>query len=380
MNGPLVIVGAGTAGYGLLRALRHADAHRRIWVLTADDGSAYAKSRLTSALGRATEAGELVVATAEQIAYRYDATILTRQKVLRIDRERKELVTATGRQPYGQLVIATGAAPVAPSALRGSAAAEVLTLGSLGDYAYLRRQLAGRSRVLVLGGSVQGCEVAAALTRVSCDVSLLEPRDRLLGGAMPELFARRVERALYDSGVRVMIEDGLQRLDHGLDDFEATTLAGLRLSAEVVIAALGSRPRVALAQEAGLPVRDGVVVDAGLGTADPEIFAIGECAELDRRTFRLVEDIDAGVQTLTGILTGNRGPRLRWQPRLQRLQVEDCALVLCEPPPLTGEWQESATAQGVESLFHDRHARLRGFALAGKKVQEAARLLAQVAV
>lgn len=379
MNEPLVIIGSGPAGYGLLRALRHAGAQRPVRVVTADGGSAYAKSRLTSALARSREAGELVVATAEQIAYRYEATIQTQQKVLRIDREHKELVTATGRLPYGQLVIATGAEPVVPSALRGSAVAEVLTLGGLGDYAYLRRQLAGRSRVLVLGGGIQGCEIAAALARASCQVSLLEPRNRLLDAVMPGLFARRVERALHDSGVRVMIEDGLQRLDHECDGLDATTLAGRHLSAEVVIAALGSRPRAALAQDAGLAVGLGVVVNEGLGTADPEIFAIGECAELDRRPFRLAEDIDAGVQTLAAILTGNRGVRMRLQPRLQRLQIEGCALALCEPPPLTGEWQESATAQGVESLFHDRHGRLRGFALAGRKVQEAARLLAQVA-
>lgn len=379
MSEPLVIIGAGAAGYGLLRALRHAEPRRRIWVITADDGSAYAKSQLTSALGRSKEAVELVVATADQIAHRYDATILTRQKVQRIDRERKELVTASGTQPYGQLVIATGAEPVPPSALRGTAAAAVLTLGSLGDYAYLRRQLAGRSRVLVLGGDLDGCETAAALVRASCDVTLLEPRNRLLGGTMPGLFAARVERALRDRGVRVMIEDGLQRLDHDPDGLDATTLAGLHLSAEVAVAALGSRPRVAIAQDAGLAVRRGIVVDAGLRTADPDIFAVGECAELDQRGFRLVEDIDAGVQTLAAILAGHRSARVRRQPRLQRLQIEGCALVLCEPPPMSGEWQETATAQGVVSLFHDHHGRLRGFALAGQKVHEAARLLAQVA-
>jgi rubredoxin-NAD+ reductase len=59
---------------------------------------------------------------------------------------------------------------------------------------------------------------------------------------------------------------------------------------------------------------------------------------------------------------------------MQRLQLECCHAVLCEPPPITGEWQESATRKGVRALFHDRRGALRGFALVGEPVSDAARL------
>jgi len=378
MSEPLVIVGTGNSGYALLRAFRRVDRCTRVLLLTADDGPAYAKFELASALARGKEARELVLATAEQMAHRYDATVLTQQRVLSIDRAGREISTPIGTRAYHRLVIATGAEALTPPGLRGTAARKVLRIVRLSDYAYLRTRLAGRRRVVVVGGTVSGCELADALARTGYDVTLLETANQLLGDAVPGLFAGRIEQALRDAGVRLMIEDGLQRLDQGRDVLEATTLAGLSLLPDVVIAALGSRPRTQIARACGLAVAAGIVVDAGLRTVDPDIHAFGECAEFERRTFRLAEDIEAGASVLAAILTG-RQAQMRWQPRLRRLQIGHCPAVLCEPPPVAGEWHERRTARGARSVFNDRQGYLRGFALAGETVQEADRLLGRVA-
>lgn len=377
MGAPLVIVGAGMAGYGLLRALRHVDRRMAVCMVAADDAAAYAKFQLPSALAKRREVGDLVLATAEQMAHRYDASILPRTRALSIDRTRRVLLTSTGDLAYGQLVIATGADPLRPATIRGSGAGSILTVGSLAEYAYLRSELAGRRRVVVLGGSAGGCEFADNLLRGGCEVTLLEPDSRLLGGRLPGLCSERVAGALHNAGVRLRLEDGIQRIEQAGDELEITTLSGARLDAEVVIAVLGNAPRVQIARDAGLDIADGIVVDARLRTSDPDIFALGECAELDGRRFTLSDDIDAGARILVGVLTGGHG-LLRWQVRSLRLQLECCPTVLCEPPPLAGEWHESATARGVRALFHDLGGRLRGFVLVGEAVGDAHQLLSHI--
>ncbi|NMG42600.1 FAD-dependent oxidoreductase [Aromatoleum toluvorans] len=380
MAAPLLIVGTGLAGYALLRAVRQLDRHREICMIDADAAAAYSKSQLPDGLAHGRDAGELVIATAEQMAYRFEATITPRRRALVLDPQRRILRTdnpAQAEQPWSQLVIATGAEAIRPANVRGSGAAAILTVGSLAEYAYLRTQLSGRRRVAVIGGGISGCELAESFKRGGCEVVLLEPGNRLLGRACPALCGQRVAEALAAAGVRVRLEDGVQRIDHGLHDLELTTLGGHALPVDVVVAALGTRPRVQLARAAGLDVATGIVVDHGLRTSVEGIFALGACAELGGRLFALGEDIENGAHVLADVL-GGRATRMRWTPRVQHLNLACCPVALCEPPPVAGEWHESATARGVRALFHDRSGALRGFALVGEPAGEASRLLGRV--
>lgn len=378
MDAPLVIVGTGMAGFGLLRAVRHVDARTPICLIGADDAVAYSKFELPRALSRGQQAGELVVATPEQIAHRFGATIRPRCRVLRIDRQRRMLVTDAGEQPYSRLVLATGADAVRPTPLRGAAAKRLLTVASLAEYAYLRSELAGRRRVAVLGGGMAGCELADNLCRGGFVVTLLEPGSRLLADSFPQLCAERIADALCGAGVRVHCEDGMQRIEPSGDDLELVTLSARHLVVDVAVAALGSHPRTALARDAGLDVGRGIRVDAHLQTSDAAIYALGECAELGGRVLNQPEEIEACAHALAGVLTG-ASSGLRDPPRLRRLQIECCPAAVCLPlPSVSGEWHETARQRGVRALFHDRHGALRGFALVGETTGEAHRLLALV--
>ncbi len=375
---PLVIIGTGLAGYSLLRALRSEDHHPELLLLTADSGAVWARAELPASLSAGKEASELIVATHEQMAHRYAAQILADTRVQRIDRPARTVHTTRGAFAYSRLVLATGAEAARPSGLRGNAVDRVLTLTTLADYRYLRHELAGRHRVAVLGGGAVGCEYADSLTRAGCEVVLFEPGDRLLGGRLPPLSAARLAQALAASGVRILLEDGVQRVDKSMGELELGTLSGRRLQVDVALAAAAREPRTRLAQDAGLAVGRGIRVDASLRTSDPDIFAVGECAELSGRSFVFPEEIEAAGSVLAQVLSG-RSACVQWRPRLYRLKVEACALALCEPPPVAGEWQETATPEGVTALFHDRRGDLRGFALIGEAVvAQARRLLARL--
>ncbi len=367
---PLVIIGTGLAGYSVVRAYRQRDSSGKLLLITADDGAAYSRAQFPFALSASQEARELVLATAEQMAYRFDISVRTRTRVIRVERGERVLVTDRAMVPYSRLVLACGAEPLRPTTLRGSAVDQVLTLSSLDEYRYLRHELAGRRRVTLLGGDVAGCEFADHLVRAGCAVNLFEPGSRLLGERLPTLCASRLARLLGRTGVRITLEDGLARVDQGEDGLLLTTLSGARFATDVVIAVLGSRPRIDLARAAGLAVGRGIQVDAGLCSSDPDIFAVGRCAELGGKLFEAPDDIESGARIVAERLAGAPAA-MRWRPRLHRLQVEACPIVLCEPPPVSGEWQETATPKGVRAFFHDRHGDCRGFALVGDTVDQA---------
>lgn len=374
---PLVIIGTGRAGYGLLRALRRLDQTRDVVLITADDGAAYSKSQLALGMAGRKEAGELILATAAQMAHRFGATILTHTRVISLDRARRVVITERGEWTYSQLVFATGAEARRPATLRGNAIDQLLTVASLADYRYFRHELSGRQSVVMLGGGVAGCEFADNLLRAGCDVSLFEPGNRLLGDRLPALCASRLARRLTAAGVHVVLEDGIQRVDQGVDGLELTTLSGARRTADLVVAVLGSRPRTAVARDAGLETGRGVRVDAELRTSDPDVFALGECAELAGRVFTLSEDMDTASRVVAEVLCGGRA-RMSWRPWLHRLQIDACPTVLCDPPPVSGEWQETATRRGVKAFFHDRHGDLAGFVLVGDMVGQAERYFSRL--
>lgn len=374
----LVIIGSGMAGYGLLRALRRSGVGIAVTLISRDDGAAYLRSDLAPGLAGRRDARDLRLATAAQMAYRLEAEILTLQPVREIDPTLKRVRLDGSEIAYERLVLATGGEPRRPVWLKGSATDQILTISSLAEYSYFNTVIAGRLRVAVLGGNLAGCELAGNLRAAGLQVTLFEPAGQLLQGLLPTLCAHFAERALTTSGVRILCEEGLQRVDQGADALELLTLAGARCATDVVVAALGSTPRTALADAAGLEIARGIRVDERLATSDPSIFALGECAEFEGRTIDLPEDIDQAAKVLASVLAGQPG-RMVWRPTLRRARLAGCPLLICEPPNVAGEWHERATRLGLTAEFHDRAGELRGFALMGSASGDSERLLRRMA-
>ena len=332
---PVLIIGTGASGYGLLRALRRVDPHQPIALVTRDDGAAYARSQLPSGMADGREARDLVIASAEQMAHRLEATVHVQTQALHIDRDRAVVITNRGELAYSRLVLATGTEALRPNGVRGSGADKILTVASLAEYRYFRHQLSGRGRVVLLGGSLTACEYADRLVQAGYKVMLLEPGNRLLGIQLPALCAGRLEQLLVAGGVRVVLESGVQRAEQGAEGLELTLRSGASRSADVVLALGGSRPRVCLARDAALDLRSGSLVDEANRSSDPRIFALGSCAELAGRGRAYVQSVDDGGAALARTLTGDRS-RAAWGQPLRRLELGGVPFVLCAPPPVGG--------------------------------------------
>lgn len=377
MTDGIVIVGSGLAGYTVLREFRRFDTHTPVTVVTGDDGAYYCKASFGPGLAQNRRPADLVVSTAEQTAFRHHARVLPYTRVERIDLEARQVLTNHGPIPWQRLVLATGAEAVRPR-LRGTGAGRELTVASLSDFAYLKAELAGRRRVTVLGGSPWGCELADSLARGGYEVGLLEASPRLLGGALPGLCAERLCLALEGAGVRVQVENGIQRVDREVGGLRIFPFAGEPFLTDLLLATLGTTPRTGLAASAGLEVGRGIVVDGELRGSHPHVYAVGECAEVQGRVLTLPAEVEAAALNLAGVLAG-RAANPKWPPRVLTLNLPSCPLVLWAPPVVAGEWHERADRGGVRALFTDHRGALRGFALLGKAVEEADQLTAAVA-
>lgn len=380
-SSPIIIVGSGTAGYAVLRQLRQAEPQREIVLVTADEGWAYSWDAFSTVLAERRSHQQWALARAEQIAHRYVARVLPRTRVTAVDRANRQLIINADDHGmvYSQLILATGGLPVRPKAVQGTAAAQIMTISSLAEYAYFFSVAAGRARYVIVGGGLEGCQLADGLCKAGMSVLLCEAQRQLLPQRLPGLTADFVLSALTASGVHVRLEDGVQRMEQELDGVAVHTLSGHTVLADGVIAALGSRPNVELARKAGLDVEHGIVIDAQLRTSAADIFALGRCAFWPVDPGWQMEEVEQGAQALAAVVAGHSAS-LRWRPRLRYLQFGSQPLVLCEPPREIGEWQEKATRHGVEAQFVDHHGQLRGFALAGQAASYAEEWLSRVVV
>jgi len=149
---PLIVIGAGLAGWTAVREFRKHDRSTPVIVVTADDGDFYAKPSLSNAFAQGR-------APAARMVESLQVTLLQRTRVQRIDAAAQSVATSQGRFSYGQLVLATGAQPIRVP-LAGDAANEVLSVNHLDDFAQLHARLQRPSRVLIMGAGLIGCEFA----------------------------------------------------------------------------------------------------------------------------------------------------------------------------------------------------------------------------
>jgi NADPH-dependent 2,4-dienoyl-CoA reductase/sulfur reductase-like enzyme len=174
---------------------------------------------------------------------------------------------------YGKLLIATGGTP---RRLPGNPNG-VLYLRGLDDYLALNRA-ARRDRFLVIGGGFIGAEIACALRGQGKEVRMVFPEDAILAALLPEDLSQAVTRYYREKGVQVEVGRLVEEVREAGDHLTVTLDSGEDLVADTVVAGLGIRPAVDLAQAAGLDVDDGIIVDSRGRTSDPDIYAAGDVA------------------------------------------------------------------------------------------------------
>jgi NADPH-dependent 2,4-dienoyl-CoA reductase/sulfur reductase-like enzyme/nitrite reductase/ring-hydroxylating ferredoxin subunit len=270
----VLIVGGGAAGFAAAERLRREAYGGSIVMLSDDDAPPVDRPNLSKDFLAGTAPEEWVPLRSEGFYSKNAIDLRLNVRATGIDLGSREVVLSGGdKLPYDRLLLATGAEPV-PLPIPGADQPHVCTLRSLSDCRAIVERAAGARRAVVMGASFIGLEAAAALRARKIEVDVVapgkRPMERILGPQMGDFV-----RSLHEEhGVVFHLEE----IARSIDGHHVNLRGGGTLEADLVIVGIGVRPRIELAERAGLTMERGVLVNAYLETSVPGIFAAGDIA------------------------------------------------------------------------------------------------------
>ncbi|MBC3948686.1 NAD(P)/FAD-dependent oxidoreductase [Pseudomonas folii] len=369
MNAPVVIVGTGLAGYNLAREFRKLDGETPLLLITADDGRSYSKPMLSTGFGKNKEADGLSMAEPGAMADQLKAEVRTHTRISGIDPGHKRLWIGEEAVYYRDLILAWGAETIRVP-VEGDATDSVFPINDLEDYARFRAAAAGKRRVLILGAGLIGCEFANDLILGGYEVDLVAPCEQVMPTLLPPAAATAVQAGLESLGARFHLGPLMTRLQRTADGLEAHLSDGQVIQCDVVVSAIGLRPRVDLAAAAGLQTGRGIIVDRELKTSHANIYALGDCAEVDGLNLLYVMPLMSCARALAQTLAGTPSA-VKYGPMPITVKTPVCPLVVSPPPRgIEAIWSVEGQGADIRALCHDPAGNLLGYALTGAAVME----------
>lgn len=361
---PIVVIGTGLAGYGVVRELRKHDKSTPVIMLSRDDGANYYKPDLSEACRKGHAPDDLVKKPADVMAEELDVEIRPGTEVSAIDPDRRTVTVDGDELTYSALVLANGASQLSVP-LDGDAVDDIHHVNSLADYRLFRRDLDGARRVLIIGAGLIGCEFANDLADSGIAVNCVDPVAWPLQRFLPEVAGRALEAALGDHGVHWHLGETVAAVNRAGDAYRATLRNGDDLDADLVLSAVGLQPNIALARDAGLRTGTGVVVDRNLRTSDPAIYALGDVAEVEGHVLPFVMPLMNAARALGRTLAGEETP-VRYPVMPVTVKTSACPVIVYPPRSAGGSWELVGEPPSLEARFVDGDGNLLGFALTGE--------------
>lgn len=360
----IVIIGSGLAGYTVIRELRKLDKAIPITLVTREPGYFYSKPMLSTALASKKSAEQLQTTSTEGMVTQLEITIVGDAVVSAIDTVSQSIETSKGSIAYGKLVLGLGSDQIRLP-LQGNAANEVITVNDLEEYAQFRQAIEGKKRITILGAGLIGCEFANDLVLGSYEVDVIDLAPQALGRLLPEAAAQALQSKLSEAGVRWHFATTVQSIDRNGDSLSITLANGYVISSDVFLSAVGLRPRLDLAKAAGILTGIGITVNRQLETSAKNVYAIGDCAEVDGLVLPYVMPIMQAARTLAPNLLGQA---LALTYPAMPVMVKTPVLPTIVSPPAkdaVGDWKVNSMEDGLEARFESSDGKLLGFALLG---------------
>lgn len=269
-----LIVGGGMAANAATQGIRSVDGQGSIGVITAEADPPYDRPPLSKGLWKGdTSVDAIVHDEVEGVTFHHNR----RAEMIHIAQRMVEDDQEQGHE-YEKLLLATGGSP---KRLPFDPNGEILTYRTLQDYHRLRELSEQYTRFAVIGGSFIGAELTAALRLNGKEVSMIFPGSSLCAHLFPPDVSGYLNRYYESKGVRLNANTPLKGIEGKLGNYLLHTAFNEEISAEVVVAGIGIVPNTELAEKAGLRVGDGVMVNTGLQTSAPDIYAAGDIANFE---------------------------------------------------------------------------------------------------
>ena len=301
----LVVIGNGMAGIRTVEELLARSPRRfDITIIGAEPHPNYSRILLSSVLAGEKTFDEIILNTLGW----YDENgirLIAGKSATGIDRATRRVILADGSTVfYDKLLLATGSKPLAPP-IDGLALPNVRAFRDIADVEAMIGAANSKKRAVVIGGGLLGLEAAWGLRRRGMSVSVVHLMPTLMERQLDIAAGTLLHRELEGRGIAFFSNSQTERIV-GVKQAEAILLAdGRRIPADFVVLAVGIRPNIDLAREAGLGVNRGLLVGDDMATSDPDIYAVGECIEHNGQTFGLVAPIGEQAKVCGARLAGD---------------------------------------------------------------------------
>ena len=270
----IVIVGGGAAGFAAAEMLRRQGYQNAITMLSNDDAPPVDRPNLSKDYLAGSAPEDWLPLRPDNFYRESNIDLRLNTEVDRIDVKGSAVILKNGSSvPYDRVLLATGAEPVRLQN-PGADLPHVHTLRSLGDCRAIIKAADGAKRAVVIGASFIGLEVAASLRARKLEVHVVAPEKRPLERVFGPQMGDFIRKLHEEHGVIFHLED----TSVAITESQVKLKSGAMLDADLVVIGVGVRPRIALAEQAGLTIDRGVKVDTQLKTSAPNIFAAGDIA------------------------------------------------------------------------------------------------------
>jgi nitrite reductase (NADH) large subunit len=285
----VAVIGNGMVGQRFLEQLAARSKDLEITVFSEEPRPAYDRVQLTSFFS-GKSAQDLNVVP-DKFFQQHGVTLRLNDAVLAIDPVKKVVRSARYKDvPYDKLVFATGSSPFVPP-VPGSDRRDCFVYRTIEDLEVIAARAARARRGAVIGGGLLGLEAAKALKDLGLETHIVEFAPRLMAVQLDDSAGRLLRRKIEALGARVHVSKNTKEITQGETARNRLVFAdGTNLETDLVVFSAGIRPRDELARAAGIAVgeRGGIRINSHCQTANPDIYAIGECALWEGRTFGLV--------------------------------------------------------------------------------------------
>jgi NADPH-dependent 2,4-dienoyl-CoA reductase/sulfur reductase-like enzyme/rhodanese-related sulfurtransferase len=302
MSKKLLIIGGVAGGATAASRARRIDETAEIILFERGEYISFANCGLPYYIGKIIKEREsLLVTTAAAFKARYNIDIRPFSEVTEIDRNRKEVTVReiktgkTYKESYDRIILSPGAEPLMPP-LEGINIKNIYSLRSIPDSDLIKAHVDEKNpeSAVIIGGGFIGLEMAENLALRGIKVTIIEMLDQVMAPVDYEM-AAIVHAHLKEKGVGLILGDGVKSFSMSGNQVRVTTGKGVEVKCDMVILSIGIRAESILAKNAGLNTgkRGGIVVDSGMRTSDPDIYAVGDAVE--------VRDYVSGFPVMTAL-------------------------------------------------------------------------------
>ncbi|WP_445115214.1 NAD(P)/FAD-dependent oxidoreductase [Acinetobacter sp. WZC-1] len=369
---PIIIVGSGMAGYTLAREFRKLNPEQDLIMISADDAVSYAKPTLSNALAGNKTPEQIGLGDAEKMGAQLNIRIEPHSWVRQIQSDQHQLIVEkegqTSTLNYSKLILAVGANPVR-LAIAGDGSDDLHVVNSLTDYRTFRENLnsCADKKVVILGAGLIGCEFANDLQHTGHQVTVIDLAAQPLGRLLPVHVAQTFKENLENAGIKFALGTTVEKISKQAQHGYVVTLAsGQSLAADIVLSAIGLQPDLSLAKATGMQTSRGIITNSFMETNQADIYAIGDCAEVNGLllpyVMPIIQQARALAKTLNGQTTAVHYPAMPVAVKTPAAPLT----VLAVPADVDVTWETEVFEDGMLSRATDSVGTLRGFVLLGQ--------------